>query len=308
MLHPVHPCSQSRPMARISRFVRPLLGAGLLAAGAADAARDEVYICPYLDAPHIAWREIDLGYVAPAPVDGAGWKDTAAVEARIHGMLFYWENDWGGDLEARVACDLTTLQGFDGSTSSYSFAMARLTVQWSQRFIGGFGLRIDASPGLYAALREAGNDGWAVPFGLSVVRHFGPHFAVLAGASIQPGFSHEVDPRFGLRWRFDDDVLIDLAYPASQLRLRVFDALHLTAGAQVHLWPEYSMGNDPRERVRFTGARVWGGAELRVGETLAITLNAGYAFQRTLRFQDGETPDVELGDAPFFRAGLSWLY
>ncbi len=261
--------------------------------------------CPILDEPHRAWREVEFRFI-PRARTGPGWKRTGAHEAELRGMLFYGENDWGGDLEVRAGLDVRSLYGGDPKRSVYPLTMAHVSAQWSQRFAGGLGLRLDAAPGYYSLLGKTGSDSWAVPFGFTAVWPFDVHLAAHAGLSFFPG-DRSVDPRAGIRWRYED-VLVDIAYPESRIRLRAFDRVHLQGGMEFRSWPEYGMGSDGRGPLRLTESRAWGGAEVRLGEELALGISCGYVFNRRIRFPETSARGVDVSDAALFQVGLTWLY
>lgn len=263
--------------------------------------------CPVLDAPHLSYWGVNLGYVLPADHDATAWDELGFVETELWGMLLYWENDSGSDIEMRLHWDTLTLQNFDGSSSSYSLTMARAFFQYSQRFGGGFGLRLDASPGLYAAIEELGSDGFFVPCGVTAVQNFGPGFACHAGASVYPDFDRSVDPRVGLLWKDEDTWRFELAYPETRLTLGSPDRFAFYAGARARLWPEFSMGDDPRERIRYEEARAFVGIQWRAGQTIGLSLQAGQTLARKLAFEANDE-EIDVDDAPFVRFGLVGLF
>jgi hypothetical protein len=266
------------------------------------------YDCPLLDSPERArsYAGLEAGYVFPAETSVATWEKMAVIEVGTWGGLIYAKNDWGGDFEVRAHGDSMILQNYDGLDSGYPLTSVRLFTQWSQRFVHGYGLQLDASPGLYSALESFTGDDFAVPFGFTAIKAFSEHTAVFAGLTAYPTFEQVVDPRLGLRLTSKDIVTFDLAYPETKLVVGRQDGLRLVGGARMMLWPQYNMGDDPREFLRYREARAYGGLSWGRSGSTEISLQGGYTFGRQLSFGD-DSPDVDIEDAPFVKLGLTYL-
>lgn len=264
--------------------------------------------CPILDTPYRTFRGLELGYVAPAGSLTAGWNDMSMMEVSAWGRVLSWENEVGGELEIRGHWDSMLLQFSDvpsGMDSSYGLSMGRIFMQWSQRFLNGWGLQMDVSPGLYSGLEQVGGDDFSAPAGLTLIKAFTPNVALFAGVSLYPTFDQTVDPRVGLRWSRRDDVVLQLAYPESRYEVSPSKSLRLHLGARLWIWPEYQLGDeDPRERLQYDEGRVYGGIEWAFNRWTELSLQGGYVFNRTMAFE-ASSPDVELDDAPFVRIGFT---
>lgn len=283
---------------------------GLVLAGAMPAARAQdapiAYAamddsCPVLDEPHRAWAGIRAGAVLSAEAV-PGTEDIGTAEAGVWARLFYVENDLGADFEGRIHADAIWLYGFDGDDSTYGLTSAHVALQYSQRFMGGFGLRLDTEPGLHAGGSAFGG-AWTAPTGVTLVFAFNSHVALYGGVTARIGFDRILDPRLGLRVTTGDRFQFDLAYPESVLRLRVTQGFRIVAGARYWNRMEYDMGDDdPRLRIGLTEARAYAGFDIGVSESSELILRAGYAFARTLWFEEA-SPEIDLDDAPFFQIG-----
>ena len=268
-----------------------------------DTYRDlDERICPVLDMPFPAHEGLYGGFVPEASTTASGWGELAAIEFGAWVRLFNWENDWGGDLDTQIQWD-TILLRMSETSDTFPLSMGRLYLQWSQRFDGGFGFELDASPGVYSALQSLDGEDLAVPFGGSLVYAFAPWVAIWGGASVYPTFKQKVDPRVGVRLAYRDRVIFDAAYPEPRLVLKPFSFLRLTAGGRASLWPEYNLGDDTRECLYYEELRAYGGLDIALGEYVEIGLQGGYVFNRKIRFRE-TAPDVDVDDAPFVRLGL----
>ena len=259
--------------------------------------------CPILDMPFFNSSSVSVGYALPADTTAPAWEEVSAVEMQAWGRWFNWSTTTGGDLDVRGHWD-TMILNIDGPESdSYPLTMARVEMEWSQRFLYGYGLQLDAAPGLYSSLDSIESDDFAVPCGLTLIKALNPDFALLIGASVFPTFDQAVDPRIGLRIARADSVILDLAYPESKLELRPHQYLRFTVGARMRLWPEYNMGDDPRERLLYEEGRAYSRLEIAMTEYMGLRLEGGYLFNRSISFETGDT-DVDLDDAPFANIGL----
>ena len=267
-------------------------------------AQEEGVDCPVLDVPPTTFVEFTLGYSTPAPVTDPGSDDTAVAEVGIGGEWYHWENDLGADVTFSAHWQSQVLTGY--GESSYALNRGYLRVQYQQRFLGGVGLILEAEPGLYSALDGlAGGDG-AVPCGATLVKALNPRFALLAGARVYPTFDRTLDPHAGFRWRPNRFFLLDLAYPETRLTAGFPGGVRWVMGAWLRRWPEYGMGDDPRERLRFKEGRAYGGLEISLAHRVQLQLLGGYAFDRTIEFEREGAP-IELDDAPWFQVGVAGL-
>lgn len=279
---------------------------GLLLNAGAQEYYDTSLQCPILDTPAATYAGMSVDYAPATASTAAGWEDVAVVSAALWGELLFLENDWGGDFVTRVHWDTMVLQGFDGGDSGYPLTMANLFLQYSQRYVNGYGLRVDASPGLYTVLDDASGDAFSVPFGLTAIKAVSPGYALFIGASAYPGFDMVVDPRLGIRWKNDDYMVFDLAYPETRLTLRATAAVHLYLGGRYLSWPEYAMGDDKRERLRYREGRLFGGLEIDFTKNMRFELEGGYLAERQIEFE-AASGDVTLEDGGYASLGVSWL-
>ena len=215
-----------------------------------------------------------------------------------------WEDESGGDLEVQAQWNTLVLQTSKNS-DVYSLTRLGAFLQWSQRFVEGYGLQVNATPGLYSALQSdvSGKD-FSVPFGIVGIKAFSPDLALFAGVRVYPSFQQPVDPVLGFRWSDPDDVVVQLGYPESRLEYSPFKDLRFITAARLWLWPDYSMGDDVRERLRFQEGRAFGGVEWACTEYTVLSLKGGYLFDRKISFEFS-SPDVHIDDAPFVMIGIS---
>lgn len=260
--------------------------------------------CPVLDAPLTSSSGISLDYGFPAETTAPGWNDLSTAELDVWARILNWENESGGDLDLRLQWNTLWLL-FGGDDPSDPLTMAAVQAQWSQRFVNGYGLQVDVAPGLYSALESVESDDFSVPFGFTVVQAMNPEMAVFLGVSVYPGFERLIDPRAGVRWSDSERYTIDLAYPETRGVWSPFDGLRLMLGARVSLWPEYNLGDDPRERLRYEEIRAYTGFEVDCGEWFTLGLQGGYLFAREISYENEEYPGVDVDDAPFASVALN---
>ena len=135
------------------RLVLHFLLALLIFSAPAISAEDHSYreldsrVCPLLDMPFFAHEGIYCGFIPEVESSAIGWGDVAAIELGGWVRIVNWENSWGGDLDIQAQWD--TMMLYMGEPSEvFPLSMGRLFFQWSQRYEGGFGFELDASPGL----------------------------------------------------------------------------------------------------------------------------------------------------------------
>lgn len=293
------------PMNRLfASFVALFLMGSVLYGEDASYRNLDTRECPILDTPYRTHSGFEVGYELPAPTDAAGWGDLSVYEVDAWVRCIDWETDFGGDLEIQAQWNTLVLQMSEDS-DVYSLTRAGLFLQWSQRFIDGYGMQVNATPGLYSALQSdvSGKD-FSVPFGVVGIKALSPDFALFAGVRVYPDFQQPVDPVVGLRWSYRDDVLLQLGYPESRLEYSPVRPLRFVTAARLWLWPDYSMGDDVRERLRFQEGRVLGGIEWACTEHTVFSLTGGYLFDRRISFESS-SPDVRIDDAPFVMIGIS---
>jgi len=264
--------------------------------------------CPILDAPYRTSFEIDVTYTFPAATGTTGWGDELSVtDVGLWGRLFSWENTLGSELEAQIQWDTMVLEGFTNAGDDnliHALSMARLFLQWSQRYVNGYGMQLSASPGLYTSLDALDGEAFSCPAGLTLIKAFTPNCALFMGANVYPDFDTTVDPRLGLIYSCRDSVVLQLAYPESRFEYSPARWIRFLMGARLLLWPEYSLGNeDVRERLQYEEGRAFAGIEWGCTERTQISLQGGYAFDRTISF-GAVAGDVELEDATFVMIGI----
>lgn len=258
--------------------------------------------CPILDMPFFESWGLEAGGVGEAETDAPGWENVSVAEASAWGRIGDFENDWGGDLDLRALVDTMVLT-FNDYDDAYALTMARVNLQWSQRFEGGTGFEVDAAPGLYSSFDTFKSDDFAVPCGASFVQALNPHVAGFLGASVYPGFDETLVPRGGIRLAHGNKAVLDIAYPESRLVLGTARAFRLTTGIRVSDWPEYNMGDDPRERLRYDEVRAYATMQFGVGEMTGFMLQGGYVMDREVSFESDDTV-INIEDAPFVRIGF----
>ena len=279
--------------------------AGAVWAGGPARAQEEGVDCPMLDVPPATFVEFTAGYTLPATVTDPGSDDTAVAEAGFGGELHHWENDLGADVTFSAHWLSQVLTGY--GESSYALNRGYLRVQYQQRFLGGVGLILEAEPGIYSALDGLDGGDFGSPCGATLVKAFNPRFALLAGARIYPTFDRQIDPRFGFRWRPNRFFTLDLAYPETRLTAGFPNGVRWVMGAWLRRWPEFGMGEDPRERLRFEEGRAYGGLEISLAQRVQLQFLGGYAFGRKIEFEREGAP-IEFDDAPSFQVGIAGLF
>ncbi|MDA0989829.1 MAG: hypothetical protein O3A51_03660 [Verrucomicrobia bacterium] len=265
--------------------------------------------CPVLDTPFRHDWELNVSYTMPADTGTTGWGDELRViDINWWVRLFLMENRSGGELEGQFRSENRVLEGFanaSGSDSIYTLTMTRLFLQWSQRYVNGFGLQIHSAPGAYTGADSFDGESFSFPTGLKLIKAVTPNLAVFAGATVYPGFETSVDPCGGILYAIRDRLILQLAYPESRLEWSPASTVRFIFNGQLLSWPDYSLGGDaPRERVQFEEARVSGGVEFACTERIGLTLQGGFALERTLSFSEA-SPDVALEDAGFVMIGLT---
>lgn len=259
--------------------------------------------CPILDTPFSRMSALEVFYTLPAKSTATAWDDIAAAEIDAWLRFLYLENEMGGDLEMLVHWNSLILQNFDGVDSWYPLATAAIPIRWSQRFEYGWGMQLEIEPGLYSTLKSFELKDFNVPAGLNVIHAFTPNFALFAGARVYPGFKMPVVPRGGLHLSSGDVALVEIAYPESRLEFMPFRGLRFHVSGGILNWPEFNMGDDERERIMYDDLHVRGGFDVGITDSIELTFQGGYVFERTLSFK-GEGADVDIEDAPLFGLGI----
>ena len=263
--------------------------------------------CPILDAPFESWVGARAGYVFPAESGQKTPRDVSAIEAAAWGRLFYLENDLGADVEGRAHVDWTLMREFGLRGDDYAITAARLVFQASFRFVGGWGLRLHADPGVYADGTPSGGGMWAVRGGAVMTKALSSHFAFQAGVGLRPGTDRVVDPKVGLVWAPGPRVRLEIAYPESELSVYAAHRLKLFAGARYRNQEEFDTDEDDLGNLRWSEGRIWAGTEVRLGSTHGIRLEAGGIFARSFTYDDPDY-DVEPGRAMYVQVGWAGLF
>ncbi|MCE9614655.1 MAG: hypothetical protein K8T26_10295 [Lentisphaerae bacterium] len=262
--------------------------------------------CCILDMPLERSSGLNLEYAFPAHTTAPGWEDLSSGTVSGWGRFGNWENESGADVDLQGLWDSMFLYTGGSDDDVYSLNMARLRLQWTQRFEQNYGFEASVSPGLYSSFDSFGGDDFSVPFGGRWVKPITPDFSIYAGANVYPTFDHVVDPCIGLRLANRDNVIFDLGYPESRLVLAPHRRFRFTAGARATLWPEYNMGDDARERLRYEEYRLYGALELGISPYTLLALQGGTVLQREISFEAG-ADDVEVDDGLFAGIGLTHI-
>ncbi|MFO1531768.1 MAG: hypothetical protein U1F77_19040 [Kiritimatiellia bacterium] len=280
----------------------------------AEVDAQQGYWRPILDKTPDTFWNTQLGYVFPAKPDFKAWDDIGIFEISGEGNFWYTETDFGGDFHLKGDLDAFILNGFDGVSSGYPMVAARLNLLYSQRFIDGYGMQTELMPGLYSTLDGLTGKDFALPFSLAAVKDVSPGFGALLGLSIYPGFDQTVDPKVALRWEISDDpdpgkpayLTAEIGYPESKIRYTPDDEWALVGGFRMWNWPEFQMDEeDARERIMFDESRLFIGAELPFDEAVLGYVEAGYAFGRTIDFENNKAQaEVDLDNAPYLKIGM----
>lgn len=260
--------------------------------------------CPILDTPFAALSALEFGYTPPARTTATGWDKTSVAELTAWVRCCYFENTIGSDFEMRMSFDSFILNGFDGSGSGYPLCAVTLPMTWSQRYDAGWGLQLQAEPGLFTTLQNTDGDSFAVPVGLRFIKACSPNFAFFFGARAYPQFDQVADPWAGLHWSVPNVLLIELAYPETRMAFGPADGCRFVLGGRILTWPEYSMGkDDSRKRILYDETRAHLGFEWSATEYTEFSLQTGYIFDRTVNFEENGS-EVEIEDAVFVRFGI----
>ncbi|MDA0578569.1 MAG: hypothetical protein O3B24_10785 [Verrucomicrobia bacterium] len=263
--------------------------------------------CAILDMPFITSGSLSAVYLFAADTSADGWEELSASEVSAVRRLAYWETDSGADFDLQFLGDSTLLNISGPDDEFYPLTMARLRLRWTQRFEADYGFEMDVSPGLYTTFESFDAADFAVPLGFRWIKPITPDFSVFAGANVYPSFDHAIDPRIGLRLAHRDNVVVDFGYPESSISLSPGPRFRLTGGARVALWPEYNMGDDPRERVRYEEIRVFGALDIGITGNTILTLHGGTTAQRKISFESA-SGSVDIDDAMFAGVGLSSMF
>ncbi len=276
---------------------------GSLAFGADSSFRNlDKRECPILDTPYRTLSGLEIGYIFTAPTDAPGWGEISVSEVDAWVRCLDIENDSGGEFEICGQMNVLTLQLTEGS-EIYPLMRAGFNFQWNQRFVNGFGMELNATPGLYSVVDQVDGESFSVPFGLTGIMAFSGDSAVYAGVNVYPNFQQTVDPVLGFRWSDRDDVVVQIGYPETRVEYSPSREFRLITGAQMALWPDYSMGDDARERIQYSEGRGFGRVEFGVTEFTMLSIEGGYAFERTISFASS-SDDVEVEGAPYVRFGI----
>lgn len=260
-------------------------------------------VCPILDTPFDNLSALEVFYVPSTENTAPAWDDLAAIELNAWVRFFYFEYELGGDIEMRAAWRSTILQNFDGASSGYPLTSATLPIRWSQRYLNGWGTQIGIEPGIYSALESLNGDDLNVPVEVKLIKSLSGNFAVFAGATVYPGFDKQVVPTAGIHWSNRGILLAEIAYPELRLAWNPMRGLRFHASAAVLDWPEFNMGDDPRERLLLDESRLTAGIDIGLSDYTEITLQGGYLLERSLSFEK-ESADIDIENAPFFGIGI----
>jgi len=277
--------------------------AGSLLYGADESYRNlDKRICPILDTPYRTLSGLEMIYEFSSKTDASGWGKLSVYDINAWVRLVEWENKSGGDLEIQAQINSLFLET-SATSESFSLMRADFFLQWSQRFINGYGLQLHASPGLYSSLQKVTGNDISIPFGITGIKAFSPGSAFFAGIRVYPDINDPVEPIAGFRWAHRDDFVAQLAYPESRLEFSPAESIRFIIGASMWVLPDYNMGNDDRERIQIEESRVFGAIEFTVSEYTIFSLKGGYLFDREVSFK-ASIDEVEVEDAPF--AGIAF--
>ncbi|MCX7818743.1 MAG: hypothetical protein N2652_05980 [Kiritimatiellae bacterium] len=277
------------------------------AVAAVASSRAAEMVCPVLDVPPAQFVQGSAGYVGRAALSERGAREMGVAEFEVGGDLWYWENDLGADVLLSGHWAVQTLEGYGEGTSFYLLHRGYLRVAWQQRYLGGFGSIVHASPGLYTTFDGLSARALGCPAGLTLVQAPSPEWAILLGATAYPGFDVVVDPQAGLVWRPGPHLRLELGYPETKFAVGDPDGLRFVMGGWYRRWPEYDMPDDPRERVQFREARAWLGLEWDIARVVRLSLVGGVVFAREIDFTNGGTP-LDVDEAPFVQLTIGGLY
>ena len=260
--------------------------------------------CPVLDVPFDNLSAFDTFYAPAAETTAASWGDLASIRLYAWVRFLYLEGDLGWDLEMKAAWDSLTLQGFETGDSAFTMAMGTFPIRLSSRLVGGWGLQLEADPGIYSTLNGLTGKDLNCPAGGRVIFAFDPDTAVFAGFKFYPGFDTAVVPRLGFVYNNGESFLAELAYPESRLQFGFGSSVRLHFSAEFRDWPEYYMGDDDvRKSISYDEISVKTGLDWGITDLTEITIQAGYLAGRKFTFE-AQSPDVKLEDSPFFGIGI----
>jgi hypothetical protein len=288
-----------------------LLAAAVAVGDAAAQNGGMEYNCPVLDSPYRTsvrtYRGFSLGYLPPAE-SSTTWGEVLQAETSFGGELGFWENEVGGDLLLQGLLDAAWLSGDgpDESWTSRPLTIARFSLLGSQRFVEGWGLQVEAQPGLYTGFETLKSEDFGCPIRGQLIKALSADFALFAGVSYYPRFETMLDPVLGLAYLQREWFNLVLAYPETRVAFGPPKGIRLAGGAKMSRWPQYNLGDDDREFVTLRDVRLYGGLELGQAGMAEIVLRGGYVFEREIEF--GDETQAEIEDAPFFQIGVNWLY
>ena len=283
-------------------FTERLFVALMLAAGVARGQGGEVPLCQILDRTDTPPWQARVGFVGSSSFKNEGAGSASVMEAGGGGGLAYVRTDYG-DFDLTGSVDLRAFSNSAELDLPDRVGSLALRGSYTYRHWSGWSTRLSASPGIYSDLRWATLSAVRAPLEGMVIRSVDPHLSWQAGASWQPGFQHQLDPRGGLRWSRDDGLYIDFMYPESRIVLLPASGWEVVAGIGVDLVSEWWIDDD-RESMAMDEARAYLALTHPLTESFHLRYEVGQAFGREIEFREEDGRTLKWDSALFGSIGL----
>lgn len=271
------------------RKIALLLTAIPALAGAQSGSYPFCQILDRVDSP--PW-EVRVAYVADADVSGKNGDNVGIFRVNGGGGLAYFQTP-AGDVDLTGTYGLNVFTGSGGIDLPDYLGNAAVNAAYTWRNSEGQAMRLTASPGIRSDLKDVTSDALSLPVEFLAIQAFSPDVSGEIGVAVFPWYEELFDPRFGIRWAPQEDLVIDLMYPESKLVFSPAEGWDLYTGVKADNTPEWAI-DDNRERLLMDEMRAYIGVNQPVNGDIRMMYQTGYVFNREVDFKrkQGES-DIE---------------
>ncbi len=266
--------------------------------------------CQILDKEPRPLYTLAGAYIEESDIQGGS--DTGLFEVDASWGCAYWNDTLGGDVDAHLNFRSTFFLQTASLDLPEHVSQVSLDLAWMRRMRNGWTLLIGLAPGLYSDLETLDSDAFFLPVRLAGVKTFSSELSGIAGFEYRSGFDRELFPILGLAWEPDPSFRVELGIPESVLLWRP-DEIWNFYGKFTWRNVTYNLRdreNDARETLTLEDYRNTFGVQRVLDDRLAIFVESGKSYHRSLVFErrNASSVELEMSKSVFFRTGIAGYF
>jgi hypothetical protein len=266
--------------------------------------------CQILDKTRVPVYRLSGGYVEDADIEGGD--DTSMFEVDADWGCAHFRDTLNGDIDLHFRYASVFFVDDTSLDLPEQVSEASFDIAWVNRLQNGWGLIVGLTPGLYSDFETLKGEAFSLPIRVAGVKAFSSHVSGIAGVEYRSDFDRDLFPLIGIAWQPGDAFRLELALPESLICVRPDDIWEIYARFNWNnvTYDLRKRDNDSRETLTIEDYRNTFGASMMTDDGLAVFIELGRSFNRSLVFErrNDSSVELEMDKALFLRVGFAGYF